>query len=179
MLTGDFQTARQGCTVIVPFREEMAKRHLKVAGDLGRVIFIVYIPLTFAMETGLTYGGVRNTIFETQSHWRRAYDTQMLSTTLSDAIILPSMSLIGCRRRQLITFVHQMAKNCYRNFDLEDVNVEGAERIADAVAKYDVDRFIHVSSHSADLNSPSEFYRTKVLCAFRTCSRIRQLEYLC
>ncbi|CAL3972137.1 unnamed protein product, partial [Diplocarpon coronariae] len=27
---------RQGCTVIVPFREEMAKRHLKVAGDLGR-----------------------------------------------------------------------------------------------------------------------------------------------
>lgn len=33
--------ARQGCTVIVPFREEMAKRHLKVAGDLGRVIFMV------------------------------------------------------------------------------------------------------------------------------------------
>lgn len=36
-----FGTARQGCTVIVPFREEMAKRHLKVAGDLGRVIFMV------------------------------------------------------------------------------------------------------------------------------------------
>lgn len=34
-------TARQGCTVIVPFREEMAKRHLKVTGDLGRVNFIV------------------------------------------------------------------------------------------------------------------------------------------
>jgi hypothetical protein len=34
--------ARQGCTVIVPFREEMAKRHLKVAGDLGRVIFMVW-----------------------------------------------------------------------------------------------------------------------------------------
>jgi len=30
------------------------------------------------------------------------------------------------------------------------------------VAKYDVDRFIHVSSHSADVNSPSEFYATKV-----------------
>ncbi|EEP80586.1 NADH-ubiquinone oxidoreductase 40 kDa subunit [Uncinocarpus reesii 1704] len=29
----------QGCTVIVPFREEMTKRHLKVTGDLGRVIF--------------------------------------------------------------------------------------------------------------------------------------------
>jgi NADH dehydrogenase (ubiquinone) 1 alpha subcomplex subunit 9 len=37
------EIARQGCTVIVPFREEMAKRHLKVAGDLGRVIFMVSV----------------------------------------------------------------------------------------------------------------------------------------
>ncbi len=50
---------------------------------------------------------------------------------------------------------------CHRNFDLEDVHVEGAERIAEAVAKYDVDRFIHVSSYNADINSPSEFFRTK------------------
>ena len=35
------EIARQGCTVIVPYREEMAKRHLKVSGDLGRVIFMV------------------------------------------------------------------------------------------------------------------------------------------
>jgi hypothetical protein len=35
------EAARQGCTVIVPYREEMAKRHLKVSGDLGRVIFMV------------------------------------------------------------------------------------------------------------------------------------------
>ena len=48
-----------------------------------------------------------------------------------------------------------------KNFDLEDVHIEGASRIADAVAKYDVDRFVHVSSHSASLDSPSEFYRTK------------------
>jgi NADH dehydrogenase (ubiquinone) 1 alpha subcomplex subunit 9 len=48
-----------------------------------------------------------------------------------------------------------------RNFDLEDVHVWGASRIAEAVAKYDVDRFVHVSSHNADENSPSEFYRTK------------------
>jgi uncharacterized protein YbjT (DUF2867 family) len=51
---------------------------------------------------------------------------------------------------------------CNRNFDLEDVHVEGAERIAEAVAKYDVDRFIHVSSYNADVNSPSEFFKTKV-----------------
>ena len=49
-----------------------------------------------------------------------------------------------------------------RNFDLEDVHVEGTERIAEAVAKYDVDRFIHMSSYNADKKSTSEFYRTKV-----------------
>ena len=49
-----------------------------------------------------------------------------------------------------------------RNFDLPAVHIEGAERIAEAVAKYDIDRFIHVSSHNADKESPSEFYRTKV-----------------
>ncbi|TVY31543.1 NADH-ubiquinone oxidoreductase 40 kDa subunit, mitochondrial [Lachnellula subtilissima] len=110
--------ARQGCTVIVPYREEMAKRHLKVSGDLGRVIF---------MECDL-----RNTpsIEESVRH--------------SDVVY----NLVG---RMYPT----------KNFDLEDVHVEGAERIADAVAKYDVDRFIHVSSYNADANSPSEFFRTK------------------
>jgi NADH dehydrogenase (ubiquinone) 1 alpha subcomplex subunit 9 len=48
-----------------------------------------------------------------------------------------------------------------RNFSLEDVHVEGAARISEAVAKYDVDRFVHVSSYNADPNSPSEFFATK------------------
>lgn len=48
-----------------------------------------------------------------------------------------------------------------RNFTLEDVHVEGTERIAEAVAKYDIDRFIHVSAYNADKKSPSEFMRTK------------------
>ncbi|KAH7094954.1 NADH-ubiquinone oxidoreductase-like protein 40 kDa subunit [Paraphoma chrysanthemicola] len=110
--------ARSGCTVIVPFREEMAKRHLKVAGDLGRVIF---------MEMDL-----RNTasIEESVRH--------------SDIVY----NLIG---RDYPT----------KNFDLEDVHVAGTERIVEAVAKYDIDRFVQVSSHSATLDSPSEFYRTK------------------
>jgi uncharacterized protein YbjT (DUF2867 family) len=51
--------------------------------------------------------------------------------------------------------------NISRNFTLEDVHVEGAERIAEAVAKYDIDRFVHVSSYNADKNSSSEFFRTK------------------
>ncbi|PVH96604.1 NADH-ubiquinone oxidoreductase-like protein 40 kDa subunit [Periconia macrospinosa] len=112
--------ARQGCTVVIPFREEMAKRHLKVTGDLGRVIF---------MEMDL-----RNTasIEESVRH--------------SDIVY----NLIG---RDYPT----------KNFTLEDVHVEGTERIVEAVAKYDIDRFVHVSSHNADKNSPSEFYRTKGL----------------
>ncbi len=49
-----------------------------------------------------------------------------------------------------------------RNFSLADVHVEGTERIVEAVAKYDVDRYIHVSSHSANPESTSEFYAAKV-----------------
>ncbi|KAL8375689.1 hypothetical protein RB595_007007 [Gaeumannomyces hyphopodioides] len=110
--------ARQGCTVVVPFREEMAKRHLKVTGDLGRVVFIEY--------------DLRNTasIEESVRH--------------SDVVY----NLVG---RNYPT----------KNFSLEDVHVEGAERIAEAVAKYDVDRFIHMSSYNASPDSPSEFFRTK------------------
>ncbi|KAK6837886.1 NADH-ubiquinone oxidoreductase 40 kDa subunit [Apiospora arundinis] len=50
-----------------------------------------------------------------------------------------------------------------KNFSLEDIHVEGTERICEAVAKYDVDRYVHVSSYNADPNSPSEFFRTKGL----------------
>lgn len=110
--------ARQGCTVIIPYREEMAKRHLKVSGDLGRIIFMEY--------------DLRN--------------TQSLEESVRHSDIV--YNLVG---RDYPT----------KNFDLEDVNVEGAERIADAVAKYDVDRFVHVSCYNADPNSPSEFNRTK------------------
>ncbi|KAL8684889.1 MAG: hypothetical protein Q9224_006083 [Gallowayella concinna] len=110
--------ASRGCTVVVPFRDEMAKRHLKVTGDLGRVVFMEY--------------DLRNTpsLEESVRH--------------SDIVY----NLVG---RDYPT----------KNFDLEDVNVEGAERIAEAVAKYDIDRFVHMSSYNADKNSPSAFFRTK------------------
>lgn len=112
--------ARAGCQVVVPYREEMAKRHLKVTGDLGRVTFIEF--------------DLRNTqsIEESVRH--------------SDMVF----NLIG---RNYPT----------KNFSLFDVNVEGTERIVEAVAKYDVDRFIQVSSYNADKNSPSEFFRTKAM----------------
>ncbi|OKL61080.1 hypothetical protein UA08_03794 [Talaromyces atroroseus] len=110
--------ARAGCTVVVPFREEMTKRHLKVSGDLGRVVFTEY--------------DLRNTqsIEESVRH--------------SDVVY----NLVG---RDYPT----------KNFTYEDVHVDGAERIAEAVAKYDIDRFIHVSSYNAAEDSPSEFFRTK------------------
>jgi NADH dehydrogenase (ubiquinone) 1 alpha subcomplex subunit 9 len=110
--------ARQGCTVVVPFREEMAKRHLKVTGDLGRVVFVEY--------------DLRNTA------------SIEASVRHSDVVY----NLVG---RDYPT----------KNFTLEDVHVEGTERIVEATAKYNVDRYIHVSSHSANPNSPSEFYATK------------------
>lgn len=55
-----------------------------------------------------------------------------------------------------------MIDNGSRNFNFEDVHIEGASRIAEAVAKYDVDRFVHVSSYNVDPNSPSRFFQTKV-----------------
>lgn len=110
--------ARSGCTVVVPFREEMTKRHLKLTGDLGRVVFLEY--------------DLRNT------------DSIEESVRHSDIVY----NLVG---REYPT----------KNFDLGDVHIDGAERIATAVAKYDVDRFVHVSSYNADKNSTSEFFRTK------------------
>lgn len=104
--------------MVIPFREEMAKRHLKVTGDLGRVVFVEY--------------DLRNTesIEESVRH--------------SDMVF----NLIG---RDYTT----------KNFDFDDVHVEGTYRIASAVAKYDCDRFVQVSSHSVHPESPSKFFRTK------------------
>ncbi len=49
-----------------------------------------------------------------------------------------------------------------RNFTYADVHIEGTQRITEAVAKYDCDRLIHVSSYNADPNSVSEYFATKV-----------------
>src|SRR4051812_4717660 len=34
--------ARQGCAVVIPYRDEMGRRHLKLTGDLGRVVFMEF-----------------------------------------------------------------------------------------------------------------------------------------
>eukprot|EP00462_Mataza_sp_D1_P001732 CAMPEP_0175097074 /NCGR_PEP_ID=MMETSP0086_2-20121207/5084_1 /TAXON_ID=136419 /ORGANISM="Unknown Unknown, Strain D1" /LENGTH=293 /DNA_ID=CAMNT_0016370543 /DNA_START=248 /DNA_END=1129 /DNA_ORIENTATION=+ len=49
-----------------------------------------------------------------------------------------------------------------RNYTFDDTHVKVTHRIAKAAAEAgNVDRFIHVSAHGADLNSPSEFLRSK------------------
>ncbi|KAM0667827.1 hypothetical protein ACQRIT_003015 [Beauveria bassiana] len=110
--------ARQGCTVVIPFREEMAKRHLKVTGDLGRVVFI-------------------------------EYDLRNIASI--EASVRHSDVVYNLTGRDYPT----------KNFSLADLHVEGTQRIVDAVARYDVDRYIHVSSHNANSESASEFFATK------------------
>jgi NADH dehydrogenase (ubiquinone) 1 alpha subcomplex subunit 9 len=126
--------ARQGCMVVVPYREEMAKRHLKVTGDLGRVNFFEF--------------DLRN--------------TQSIEESVRHSDIV--FNLIG---RSYPT----------KNFSYRDVHVEGTERIAEAVAKYDVDRFIQVSSYNADPRSSSQFFRTKVEIT-PTCAMISGLHVI-
>eukprot|EP00040_Diaphanoeca_grandis_P010015 m.51308 g.51308 ORF g.51308 m.51308 type:complete len:366 (+) comp21428_c0_seq2:100-1197(+) len=50
-----------------------------------------------------------------------------------------------------------------RHFSMTDANVTGARNIARAAREADVKKFIHVSALGADVNSPSEFLRTKAL----------------
>jgi len=49
-----------------------------------------------------------------------------------------------------------------RSFKFNDVHVTAAQRIAEAAAKYNVSRLIHVSTYNADPNSESQFYASKV-----------------
>lgn len=98
----------------------MGKRHLKLTGDLGRVVFLEY--------------DLRN--------------TQSIEESVRHSDIV--FNLVG---KDYPT----------KNFTYNQVHIEGTERIAEAVAKYDVDRFIQVSSYNADVNSPSEFFRSKAI----------------
>jgi hypothetical protein len=100
----------------------------------------------------------RNTISTTHSPLRRASGIPTSSTTLLGATT-PRSTL---DHRSAVEPKSCQLRKRYRNYSLEDVHVEGAERIAEAVAKYDVDRFIHVSSYNANPASPSEFFATKV-----------------
>lgn len=140
---------------MVPYREEMGKRHLKVTGDLGRVAFIVRSEtLREYCEETHRVPGVR---FAEHRVDRGGSQTLRYRLQLGGPNILDQVRSTNPRDWRLNTF----ADGLHRNFSLEDVHVDGTARIAEAVAKYDVDRFIHVSSYNADPNSPASFFATK------------------
>lgn len=123
---------------MVPYREEMTKRHLKVAGDLGKVVFIVCIPRR-----------------------ARKRPASGLTALLQEYDLRNTASIEESVRHSDIVFNLVGRGYPTKNFSYADVHVEGTQRIVEAVAKYDCDRFIHVSSFNADINSPSEYFATK------------------
>lgn len=110
--------AKAGTQVIVPYREEDEKRHLKVTGDLGQVV-----PL----------------------EWDIRNEQQIAECVRHSDIVY---NLVG---REYPT----------KNFGFADVQVKGAQRIAEISKANGVSRFVHVSHLNASLDSPSELYRTK------------------
>lgn len=114
------QLAKQGTQVVIPYRDDFSKRHLKVNGDLGQISM---------MEFDLRN---RQCIEDSVKH--------------SDIVY----NLIG---RDYET----------KNFSFDAVHHQATQRIAEACAKYDVDRFVQVSAIGANENSPSRFLRTKAL----------------
>lgn len=142
----------------------MAKRHLKLTGDLGRVVFIVWIPNLGQRTSSMArsdwhYIGVRPTQHCFDRGEREAFGCCLQPCWKELPHQVCGLLTVACYHGHWFQWSGLTRP---RNFSLEDVHVEGAERIAEAVAKYDVDRFIHVSSHNANLDSPSEFFRTKV-----------------
>lgn len=114
------QLAKQGTQVVIPYRDDFSKRHLKVNGDLGQISMMEF--------------DLRN---------RECIEA---SVRHSDIVY----NLIG---RDYET----------KNFTFDAVHHQATQRIAEACAKYDVDRFVQVSAIGADENSPSQFLRTKAL----------------
>ena len=73
----------------------MAKRHLKVTGDLGRVVFMVNL------HVGILSIGAdvvcRNTTFEIRHPSKKAFDIQMSFTILLDETTLLSIAYSDSR----------------------------------------------------------------------------------
>jgi len=81
----------------------------------------------------------------------------MLSTEPSNTVTQFTISSEeNSRQSSLIIYVTDN-----RNFKFHDVNVVAAQRIAEAAAKNNVSRLIHVSSYNADPKSESKFYASK------------------
>lgn len=112
--------AKVGTQVVVPYRDEDEKRHLKLLGDLGQIV-----PL----------------------EWDIRNEQQI------DECLRHSDTVFNLTGRNYAT----------KNFSMRDVHVDGARRIAEIAAQAGVARFIHMSHLMADVDSESEYMRTKAL----------------
>ncbi|KTW27956.1 uncharacterized protein T551_02923 [Pneumocystis jirovecii RU7] len=126
--------AKHGTTVIIPWRDQDSKRHLKILGDLGQIVM---------MEFDLRN---KTSIEESVRHSNIVYN------------------LIGRDYETKYNFViNRNPPTNNRNFSYKDVHVYGAAAIAEACVKYNIDRLIHISALNASITSPSHFYKTKGL----------------
>ncbi|KAJ4001707.1 39kDa subunit of Ndufa9, NADH ubiquinone oxidoreductase [Lentinula boryana] len=127
--------ARQGTQVIIPYRDEDEKRHLKPMGDLGQIV-----PMEWDIRN-------ENQIAECVRH--------------SDIVF----NLVGrdyatkCVFHLIVTCTPKFL--LFRSFDFTSVQVDGAERIARVTAQSGVPRFVHVSHLNASVTSLSKLYQTK------------------
>jgi NADH dehydrogenase (ubiquinone) 1 alpha subcomplex subunit 9 len=107
---------------------------------------------------------IRNTMFETLLLLRGRSNTVIQFTTSSDENLKQSIPL------------HSLSVDD-RNFKFNDVHVTAAQQIAEAAAKHNVSRLIHVSSYNADPTSESQFYASKVFTikTLLTCQGLGEL----
>jgi NADH dehydrogenase (ubiquinone) 1 alpha subcomplex subunit 9 len=135
--------AKQGTQVVILYRELTWALPLKVSGDLGMTVLHVNL-LYYRCKV------FRNTMFEIRMPFSEPSNTATQFTTSSAETT-----------KQSFPSLNKLADG--RNFKYHDVHVTAAQRIAEAVAKHNVSRFIHLSSYNANPNSESKFYATKVL----------------
>lgn len=148
-----FYVAKAGTQVIVPYRDEEEKRHLKVMGDLGQII-----PMVCGRESNVFVVRAHSTVG--MGHEERVADRRV-SPTLGHRLqprrkgvrdqvrVYPPVS---CLRALTLSS---------RNYDFSSVHVTGAKSIASIAAHHGISKFVHVSHLNASLDSKSSFYRTK------------------
>lgn len=82
---------------------------------------------------------------------------------LKEFQLLDAASVTSSVKHSNVVINMAMQEYPSRHFSMNDVNVDGARIVARAAAEAGVARFIHVSALGANIDSPSEFLRTKAL----------------
>lgn len=70
--------------------------------------------------------------------------------------------MAGCVRHSDIVYNLMGRHYATKNFSFENVNVDGARKVAKLCREMGVPKLVHVSALNADVNSPSDYLKTKV-----------------